>query len=643
MALLLAIVLVFKENFTSNLNSSSSWNEELQATAQSQSFLQSPQHLQTEALHRARNVRLLVSETEKSDDHGHDDDDAPPSNPEADEKVKKALASIRQTEQNFLNDRLIQLKQSILNILYQYEPIYAKYYNDDLTAYNVWNRIYLGIKKDDQYCYKSDRAFLGNSSLALDESFILTDHPHSSLTRSKVVQVYGTDVSREIKQTVTKAEKIAQNYDLPPHSSLFYMASKTHMYMKFGEQFGCFHQMYGLIPGHGTISRKDLIVGSVNNYSAQYADKPKCFTDKEFFPKSYWLRNKTECDQFFEYFNSDKYKELKAKQNIVFMSKQGLGAHRGLGVKIIDDAEEKELRNKYDSGKRCGEIKANTVLQTYIHNPLLVEGRKFDFRIYMLVASTDPFVVYYHDGFLRVSLQEYKTDSGDKAVHLTNTEFSKEIFKEAEARGENSTELRNKQMWTLDKLQEYLLKEKLIKNDKWLDEYLRPAFKRSFAHLVRMARDGFYKDPRIYQLWGIDFMLDVDLNLWLIECNAIPAMTGTSEEKEKLMINMLKSLFEIEFAYLKSRVKRVHTLINETADQIQEYETLLRTDPEKAKSAKKPVVDWKKLKTKFKEINRNYLEPEYKISKENTFSIVMDEHLPGKEGYFNHIDDSCFE
>lgn len=137
-------------------------------------------------------------------------------------------------------------------------------------------------------------------------------------------------------------------------------------------------------------------------------------------------------------------------------------------------------------------------MQTYIHDPLLVEGRKFDFRIYMLLASTDPYIVYYHDGFLRVSLQEYKTGSDDKAVHLTNTEFSKELFKEAEAKGENSTLLREMQMWTLPKLEKYLLDQKIVTDPKWLDNYLRPAFKSSFAHLVRMSRDGFLKDPRLF-------------------------------------------------------------------------------------------------------------------------------------------------
>lgn len=36
-------------------------------------------------------------------------------------------------------------------------------------------------------------------------------------------------------------------------------------------------------------------------------------------------------------------------------------------------------------------------------NPLLINNYKFDFKLYMLVASTDPLIIYYHDGYLRLA------------------------------------------------------------------------------------------------------------------------------------------------------------------------------------------------------------------------------------------------
>jgi len=52
-----------------------------------------------------------------------------------------------------------------------------------------------------------------------------------------------------------------------------------------------------------------------------------------------------------------------------------------------------------------------------------------------MIASIDPLVVYYHDGFLRVSLFKYDKNDINRKAHLTNTELAKEIFKKVEEEG----------------------------------------------------------------------------------------------------------------------------------------------------------------------------------------------------------------
>ncbi len=97
------------------------------------------------------------------------------------------------------------------------------------------------------------------------------------------------------------------------------------------------------------------------------------------------------------------------------MIKIGYGAHRAEGVFLFDDEQQKEIAKKYDHGELCGRVRRSLVAQKYITNPLLLDfNNKFDFRLYMLVASTNPTIVYYHDGFLRVSLNTY--DKFSKAV-----------------------------------------------------------------------------------------------------------------------------------------------------------------------------------------------------------------------------------
>ena len=56
----------------------------------------------------------------------------------------------------------------------------------------------------------------------------------------------------------------------------------------------------------------------------------------------------------------------------------------------------------------------------YITPPLLLGGRKFDIRVYMLVVAAQPYVVLYGDGYVRLSCASYNAASHDLTVHLTN-------------------------------------------------------------------------------------------------------------------------------------------------------------------------------------------------------------------------------
>lgn len=67
------------------------------------------------------------------------------------------------------------------------------------------------------------------------------------------------------------------------------------------------------------------------------------------------------------------------------------------------------------------------VAQQYIARPLLISGRKFDLRLYVLVTSFGPLEAFiYRQGFARFSYSQYDASNvRDLGVHLTNASVQK--------------------------------------------------------------------------------------------------------------------------------------------------------------------------------------------------------------------------
>ena len=65
------------------------------------------------------------------------------------------------------------------------------------------------------------------------------------------------------------------------------------------------------------------------------------------------------------------------------------------------------VRNKHHHGTRCHNhpqvpLEEPMVVAKYIDNPLLINGHKSDLRLYVLVTSYDPLIIYlYEEGLVR--------------------------------------------------------------------------------------------------------------------------------------------------------------------------------------------------------------------------------------------------
>ena len=486
---------------------------------------------------------------------------------------------------------------------------------------------------DDEYCNKHRAYFVENPGFLFEESNILVDMAPDALPRRVVVPAVGVDIMPNIGHHMPENE--TSLFDIDIRTTLYFTRIGLFFSKDMGKQFACLSQATNHIAGNLVISRKSIIAAAANLYVKRYKEKPQCFNETTYFPKTWLLRKQDECKDFFEILNSQEYQQLKAERTIVYIRKIGRLVHMGEGVQPVNEEEEAHLRSLYGNGELCGQVVGDYLVQHYIHNPLLLNGHKFDFRMYLLVASTNPLIAYYHDGFLRVSISPYDVTSDDKKVLLTNLGLSHEITSQASKgilyNGMDSEGIKHAQQWTFERLQDYLLEKGIINDPNWLDNHLRPDFKKAMIHLMRISSRYFQKNSALFELYGVDFMLDTELRLWFIEGNNGPGLDGYSKDVEKIVVKMLKDHFEVVTGLLRSRMKRVMSFVNKIIVSGEAVEVGEDVD----------IRDLEKRREEFQKITQNYFEEEFKPSQDNGFSLIIDANYKGVKKFQGFISQEC--
>lgn len=114
----------------------------------------------------------------------------------------------------------------------------------------------------------------------------------------------------------------------------------------------------------------------------------------------------------------------------------------GRGIKVIGKKTKIARKDGYLASK-------------YVAKPHLINGYKYDLRVYVLVTSYDPLRVYvYNDGLVRFATEKYTLNPNDlkkRFIHLTNFSVNKrsENFKQNKNDG-NSEE--NTSKWSFKAL-----------------------------------------------------------------------------------------------------------------------------------------------------------------------------------------------
>ena len=254
--------------------------------------------------------------------------------------------------------------------------------------------------------------------------------------------------------------------------------------------------------------------------------------------------------------------KLNGHRNIWILKPSNLS--RGRGVTCVNSLEpiEQSLNATNDTG---------VIVQKYIENPLIINKRKFDIRQWVLVTSLNPLVIWmWKEPYLRFGAEDYIMDDLNNIYsHLTNNSIAKHSN---QYKNEKNF---NEDMWTCFDFKQNFSKEK------WEDihEKIKNAIICSFYSI----RQEIKARANSHELYGYDFMIDEDYNVYLIEVNASPALDYSTKITEKLVKSMVKDLIELVIDYNNARDYDKMPQINKTNNKfIQIFnETKDRFDPNK--------------------------------------------------------------
>ena len=174
---------------------------------------------------------------------------------------------------------------------------------------------------------------------------------------------------------------------------------------------------------------------------------------------------------------------------------------------------------------------------------MLLDGYKFDLRLYVLVTSFRPLEAFvYTDGFARVSTQRYTLDPNEqqnKFIHLTNSSIQKMndegVSSDNPLAGGDSDSGGSKISLSGDNGVWARMKKLGHDTGKvWSDICLL------LSKSLVAVDDKMSFQPNAFEVFGYDVLIDSKLKPWLIEVNASPSMSRDSSIDFKVKDRMIR-------------------------------------------------------------------------------------------------------
>ncbi|XP_037688985.1 tubulin polyglutamylase TTLL13P-like isoform X3 [Choloepus didactylus] len=271
-------------------------------------------------------------------------------------------------------------------------------------------------------------------------------------------------------------------------------------------------------PGMTEICRKDLLARNLNRMQKLYP------TEYNIFPRTWCLPA--------DYGDFQSYGRQRKTRTYICKPDSGC---QGRGIFITRNPRE----------IKPGE---HMICQQYISKPFLIDGFKFDMRIYVLITSCDPLRIFmYEEGLARFATMPYVEPShnnlDDVCMHLTNYAINKhnENFVRDDAVG-SKRKLSTLNAWLREHSYDPRelwgdIEDIIIKTIISAHSVLRHNYRTCFPQYLSGGTCA------CFEILGFDILLDHKLKPWLLEVNHSPSFTTDSrldrEVKDALLCDAM--------------------------------------------------------------------------------------------------------
>uniref|UniRef100_A0A669PME3 Tubulin--tyrosine ligase-like protein 5 n=1 Tax=Phasianus colchicus TaxID=9054 RepID=A0A669PME3_PHACC len=213
-----------------------------------------------------------------------------------------------------------------------------------------------------------------------------------------------------------------------------------------------------------------------------------------------------------------------------------VASSRGRGVYLINNPNQIVLED-------------NILVSRYISNPLLIDDFKFDVRLYVLVTSYDPLVIYlYEEGLARFATVRYDQASKNiknQFMHLTNYSVNKKSGDYVSCDDPEVEDYGNK--WSMSAMLRYLKQEgrdtaALMASVE--DLIIKTVVSAELA-IATACKTFLSHRGSCFELYGFDVLIDDTLKPWLLEVNLSPSLACDAPLDLKIKASMLSDMFTL--------------------------------------------------------------------------------------------------